>query len=389
MLTPDGVRRWAKGRLPEVVQSSFSGAALFPLDVSRFGRADKGDAAAEIDQEVRQLIEGSVEVVSESLPAANRPRKGLGYSVRMELRRMRAHGEQPLPQRVWFEAREDYLEFLGLRQRWREFMADMEAAEAAAPQFGQWLRANSRVVWSRLTPRNGRALGMALAAFDRNPLPNCFAREIALPGVSGKFIEDAVDLITDVLRENASKAWRAGADCHEQLALRKTSRLLRLLVLDGKRMDYGLPQDRFTALPGGCRIVLVVENLRTFLCLPELPGVLAIYGEGRAAQTLGSVPLLAVVPLLYWGDVDPNGFGILNALRGQYPQTRSVMMDDASLFQNAELVSPAARLAAPAFENLTAAERAAADFAQDKGVGVEQEKIPPAIAFARLREVTG
>lgn len=388
MLTPEGLKRWAKSRLLDFIDAWFDGTQLFPWEVQRFGRADKNDVASRIDDDVRQLVEGSAEVLSDSLPATTRPRRGLGYSVRMEVRRMRNHGEQPLPQRVWFETKEDYLAFVGLTERWREFLADIDAAANAAPRFAEWLRKNPRAVWSRLSAGSGLAFGMALDALDKNPRPNCFAREIALPGISGKFIEESLDFIADVLRQSGSEAWREGADCHEQLALRKTSRLLRLMALDGNRLDFGLPQDRFLTLPNGCHSVLVVENLRTFLCLPALPGVLAIYGEGRAAQTLVNVPLLATVPFLYWGDIDPNGFGILDALRAQYPQVRSIMMDEKTLHENASLTSPASRLTSSSFGRLTKPERAAADIVQANGAGVEQEKIPPAVARALLESVT-
>ena len=150
-----------------------------------------------------------------------------------------------------------------------------------APETADWIRANAPQVLSKMTPGDGRALGLAFTALHRNPLPGIYAREIPLEAVSGKFIEENLPLIALLLQHTGSPAWRPAESLHDQVGLRQVPRLVRVMILDGKRNDYGIPIDRFRR-PADVLNVLVVENLRSFVTLPDLPSTLAIFGEGRA-----------------------------------------------------------------------------------------------------------
>ncbi len=384
MVDPAEIRRWADQRFPSFVEAAFRGESIFPLEMPRFGRANRAESAAEIDRQIRTLLAGSIEIVSPELSQISRARSGLGYSVEMELTCLRVHREQPLPKRVWFESEADLLALIGKTRFWEQFKADVAELGADNPAIGEWARTHSKTLLSRLNPGEGDQLRKALFALGQRPHPGCFAREIPVEGVSGKFLEDRLVLITDILRETKSPAWRPGADPHEQLGLRKTSRMIRMMHLDGNSEDFGLPMNRLAVPPVRVASLLVVENLRTFLTLPKLPDVLALFGEGRAAQTLLGVPWVRDMPLTYWGDLDPNGMSILNALRRQNPQTVSVMMDNATLQSHLNLLSSAAVLPVPKFDLLNSGERAAADFTQKEKAGIEQEKLPTAYVAGEL-----
>ena len=385
MINPVEIRRWAEGKYPALIDAHFRGETLFPLEVTRFGRTDPNETAEEIDRQIRQLLDGSVEVMCPDLPAIARPKGRPGYSVAMGLSRMRRHGEQPLPTRVWFEGLDDFLVFLGKKGEWFQLLNDVAALDVAGVASAAWARQNARVLLARISAGEGTALALALAAFQARPLPSCFAREIALPGISGKFIEDHLELIAEILREIGSPAWQPSESAYLQLGLRQTSRLLRLMILDGNRADYGVSQPSWRQLPAGTNQLLIVENLRTFLTLPALPGVVALYGEGHAAQTLSNLSWLGSVPTYYWGDLDSNGFAILNSLRRLFAHVTSVMMDAETLNAHTGLLTSAAKLKKPSFELLTPNERSAAMFAQDQGQGIEQEKIPIGHAHQILR----
>ncbi|EIP99294.1 hypothetical protein OpiT1DRAFT_03808 [Opitutaceae bacterium TAV1] len=353
------------------------GESIFPLEHTRFGRADRSAATADIDTQVRALLEDAVEVVSPSLTELARPRRGHGYSVDLAVHRLRGHGgEQALPNRVWFETAEDFLMFIGETERWHSLLADVAAISTAGPAFAEWAGKHARELRTRLKAGEGAALGAALGALHAKPHPGCFARELPLPGVSGKFIEENLALLADILREIGSSAWREGGSLHEQLGLRQTSRLLRLMDLNGSQLDYGLPLNRFIDLPPGVERMLIVENLRTFLTLPRLPGTLALFGEGHAVQTLSSHRWFAHVPITYWGDLDPTGFDILGRLRRVHPHVRSAMMDMATLTAHSSLLTKAAPVENPVFETLAPEESVAAARVQTAKQGIEQEKFP-------------
>lgn len=376
MLNPVKIRQWAEGKYPGLIDAHFRGETMFPLEVTRFGRTDPNETAGEIDRQIRQLLDGSVEIVCPDLPAIARPKSRPGYSVALELSRMRRHGEQPLPTRVWFETLDDFLAFLGKKGEWLQLLNDVAALDAAGMASATWARQNARALLVRISAGEGKALALALAALQARPLPDCFAREIALPGISGKFIEERLQLIAEILRDIGSAAWQPGENAHLQLGLRQTRRLLRLMVLDGNRVDYGVSQQSLRQLPAGTDRLLIVENLRTFLTLPPLRGILALYGEGHAVQTLSDLSWMRSVPVHYWGDLDPTGFAILNSLRRICPQVSSVMMDAETLNAHTSLLTSAAKLKKTHFDLLTPNERTAAAFVQDHGQGIEQEKIP-------------
>jgi hypothetical protein len=371
MLTPTDITQQALNKYPQFVESWFAGKSIFPWEV-RFGRADPSSSLRQLRQDIELLLSKSHSVT------------GRGYRVDLAERNLRLHGPQQLPVRVWFENECDYLEFIEKQQPFTQLQADIAAAISHAPILEIWARANARTILNRLQAGEGRPLGLAIQSLHANPHPCSFSREIPLPGVSGKFIESAIDLIADILREIGSPAWKPGKDAHESLSLRKTPRLIRAMILDGGRLDYGTPVDRFTR-PEGVLNVLAVENLRSFLTLPAIPNTLAVFGEGKAAQTLSNISWLRDVQLFYWGDIDPHGYAILNALRGEFPAARSVLMDEACLTRYEKLLSPAEVVNTPLFERLIPTERAAAQLTQGGKHGIEQEKLPPMEVAAALQ----
>jgi hypothetical protein len=386
MVTPDELRRWARGKLPDFVDAAIHAQSIFPLDHTRFGRVDRTTPTIEIDTQVRALLNEATEVICPELPAIEKPRQGLGYSIALSVHRLRQHGgAQPLPSRVWFETADDFLHFIGETERWHILRSDIASIAVAGTEFSTWATTNARALRTRLVAGSGPALAAALTALHNRPHPGCFAREIPLPGVSGKFIEENLALLADILRAIGSPAWREGETIHAQLGLKQTSRLLRLMSLNGDQLDYGVPLNRFIALPAGTERMLIVENLRTFLTLPRLPGTLALFGEGHAVQTLASHHWFAHVPITYWGDLDPTGFDILGRLRRVHSHVRSAMMDTATLATHRNLLSKAAPVENPAFETLTREENGAAIQVQESRHGIEQEKLPPDFIHGMLK----
>ena len=72
---------------------------------------------------------------------------------------------------------------------------------------------------------------------------------------------------------------------------------------------------------------LIVENKAVFLCLPNIPNTLAVLGSGKAASLLSSCKWLENSDVVYWGDCDEAGFGILSTMRALFPKIRSIFMD--------------------------------------------------------------
>jgi hypothetical protein len=160
--------------------------------------------------------------------------------------------------------------------------------------------------------------------------------------------------------------------------------------LDGRYEDFGVSAARFER-PEQLDNIIIVENLPSFLTLPPMPRTLAVFGEGRASQTLSQSKWLAGARIFYWGDADPYGFNILCALRSEFSAVQSILMnwDVWTKFPNCRAPTriPHFKEATPdaSWQVLTADELAAAQetirntFVKDgalHGHGIEQEKIP-------------
>lgn len=390
MLTPSDIKQYAQRKYPDFVAAYFRGEPFFPLRV-RFGIPSPSSSLSELRREVDRMWQGSHEFT------------GNGYRVYLEERRMRLHGDQRLPERVWFENEDDFLSFIGATKQFARLKEDITDFLSAAPEAEQWIRQKSRALISNLTPGDGRALGLAVNALHRRPHPNCFGREIALAGISGKFIESNLSLLATILKEINSPAWTDAPELHKQLGLKVASRMLRVMWLDGNGEDFGVSSNRF-AFPPEAANVIVVENLRSFLTLPPVPNTLAIYGEGMAAQTLVSLKWLSTIPFYYWGDLDPYGFNILAALRADFLGIQSILMDGATFAKFDHLTAPTSiphfkiRDSAPlddaswirlSPDEVAAARATLAGFKLINGVvyadGIEQEKIPLDEAAKEIR----
>ena len=122
----------------------------------------------------------------------------------------------------------------------------------------------------------------------------------------------------------------------------KQSTQFRMRALDVRLALGGLTEvsvsaaqlDRCTHRPD---VVIVCENLVNVLAMPSIEGAFAIHGSGYAVKDFREVSWFASTPILYWGDLDNNGFAILNQFRCYFDHVNSVMMDEATLDRHYDL----------------------------------------------------
>ena len=121
--------------------------------------------------------------------------------------------------------------------------------------------------------------------------------------------------------------------------------------------------------------VFIVENDLNLLTLTQVPRGIAIRGEGNAVNRLECLDWLQVNRVIYWGDIDVEGFQILSRLRNLFPHVESIMMDRQTLESHADFVvaGNAATVSMPT--NLTPAEGDAFKWCLENNARLEQEKI--------------
>ncbi len=171
---------------------------------------------------------------------------------------------------------------------------------------------------------------------SENPEASCFIRELPILGIDSKWMEKHRGTIEPLHEALSGQPFR----------FRKPAPLIHIRYLDRELAPAGLTDLAVTVeelerlgadLANRPASVLICENLTTMCALPSTEGILTIHGGGYRAGDLGEAPWLASVKLCYWGDLDTNGFAILDRFRTHFPQTVSVLMDKETLFHHASL----------------------------------------------------
>lgn len=208
------------------------------------------------------------------------------------------------------------------------------------------------------------------------------ARQVPLEGVHGKWL-------------NAHRRELLVLSGRETLGLVERPSHIRYVYLDSEhRRRGGRVHDSHTlgdtsrpAYPPS--VAVISENKDTALLFGAVPGGISIFGNGDAAiRQLPVVPWLREIELLvYWGDIDADGYEIVDALRAAGLPVHTILMDLEVYGQYEQYGSPtdaagrALQPAAPkALPHLTEAERAVYDRLVDPAWTrvrrIEQERIP-------------
>lgn len=303
--------------------------------------------------------------------------------VTWETRRWANLGTQSVPTRVTLSGPESIARFARRLEHWRAVSARAAAVLAAlpsTPEVEATLRRRLAAVVGLDEDDAERLLGVLTWLRD-HPDSGLFVRQLPIRGVHSKWIESHRSLVS---------ALHAAATGRADLGLAVRPELLRLRLLDGATLagarDLAVPLADAVQLELRPRRVVVVENLESMLALPELPDAVALHGQGYLARVLGRLPWLSDADVVYWGDLDTDGFNILSIARDKVPHVRSVLMDRATLEAHRDLCVPDPKPRRSFSGPLTAAELDAIDALREAGdVRLEQERIPwgPAVEAVR------
>lgn len=325
----------------------------------------------------------------------------LGEHVHWETRRWSQLGTQRLPVRWSAQGAGLLCRCAGgssLRE-WELLSARYEAAVSAlagaSPHGSKELRREVaaavnrvRAQWLRIPEVDADLAIRASAWFLAHPESGLRIRQVPQPGMHTKWLQQHRSLVGRLVAA-------ARADGSPELGLAPVPVFHDLLVLDPalRRTPVGPGFPRasrldLSALAGtglAPRAVIICENSETVQVLPDLPGAVALSGAGYAVPGLLAVPWVQEVPVIYWGDLDADGFRILDRARHHHRDVRSALMDRTTLESFRLLAVAAEARPVVATSRLTAAELALHEELSVTGERLEQERIELSIAVSALR----
>jgi hypothetical protein len=298
-------------------------------------------------------------------------------------------GSNQLPAAVVFASAKDEIAFVGRTKEAARFVELAEGLSGLDPALRAWaLRRPLKLV--ELGADALTAARIALWLRD-NPEPRVYVRQLSLPGVHTKFIENHRRVIDELSEALAARSADHDASGEGQLpdvqaepgsllgppaprtpAARFATRhgflhppeLVRFRSLDpgvpllGQARDLTVTAEAFGSLELPVSRVLITENLVNFLALPDQTGTLAIYGGGYGFSSLRDAGWLRNCEVFYWGDLDTHGFQILDQLRALHPHVVSVLMDEATLLAHRDVWGAEPSPSKAALSRLTAEESA-------------------------------
>jgi hypothetical protein len=226
------------------------------------------------------------------------------------------------------------------------------------------------------------------------------ARQLPMPGMHSKWLETNGPLLRDV----------SGRDVRDEVRPRLA--VVHLTYVDpGYRATGGRRHDAWTTgdvhdLAYRPSTVLVVENRDSRLWFPPVAGVIVVEGGGKAAAALLADILWVrrADRVVYWGDIDADGFAILDHFRRALAApgrdgtpgrvVSSILMDAMAAHRYASLGVSTDKEGEPIppspahLTNLTGDENAAYHAVATAGPAefrrIEQERIPGEHAKAAL-----
>ena len=316
---PPEVRAWLgkKWKSGALLTALAEGKDWEPLDLPL-----RGPAAGE--------IAGRLAEVQEWAAAWDRAARG---PLRVEYKKVggRQVGSNMIPCRAWIDGYEPAWDLLGVRADVARFCALARATAESCPRVLPWVTRRPLQLL-RLAGRWDELLA-AVRWIDEHQTPGMYLRQVDVPGVDTKFIEQHRGVLTELLDLQLAPD-RIDADAPDfagRYRFRRKPGYVRFRVTVGAFTELSVRADEFAAPPPGTSRVYVVENEITYLAFPLPAGAIVIFGGGYAVDVLEPLGWLTDLDLVYWGDIDTHGFAILNRLRHRFGHARSMLMDRATL----------------------------------------------------------
>jgi len=254
------------------------------------------------------------------------------FKVEFQTIAYRSLGEQSVPKELFLNQDE----FLRQLSKEKEFTTHIDLIEKSLrvfPCLESLLKEKPQLlmeydeVWEQLLT--------VCSYFVAYPKPNLYIRELDIEGVDTKFIENHKKILDRLLSTimDREPIRMAQNGFEKRYGLKYDLPTVRFRILDetlyiGGLSDISLPLNEFMKLEIDCDRVFITENKINGLSFPPVKNTIVIFGLGYGVETLKNVEWLHHKKIDYWGDIDTHGFAILSQVRGYFPSTKSILMDE-------------------------------------------------------------
>ncbi len=376
MITSAEIKKKASRKYTDYLRDVATGKTFQPIEIPCDKKAS--NTIAEYQKEYNDIRSLSKEV------------KGYGYSIEWKTIKNRILGTQDFPSKIKFETAEDFERFLQITKEVANFRKNVALIKGRFPKLQCWIEKyplkviDNSEYWSDILK--------VLDYFSKNPQPQLYIRELPIE-VHTKFIEQHKALIGELLDIVIKEYINTNEkEFEKRYNLRYDEPTVRMRLLDrilAKKLFYGLdditiPISLFLKLQIPISKVYIVENKVNFLTFPLIPNSIVIWGKGYGVASIKESELLKSTELIYWGDLDAQGFEILSQFRSYFGQVKSLLMDKATFdnYFEKECGTPSKIIVKL---NLTTEEEELYQYIKVNNYRLEQEKIPQRYVIEQLK----
>ncbi|WP_268224508.1 Wadjet anti-phage system protein JetD domain-containing protein [Sinomicrobium oceani] len=323
MITPQEIKSKTERKYISFLQSLVEQKPFEKL-VIRGDKSYTKSSLPEFEKEIQQIVSQSKE------------KKGFGYTLEFQQIKTKYLGTQDLPISIYFETEKDFLRFLGKEKEVELFNVNVDRIIKTFPELKEWVIKNpAKVIASETEWEN---ILKVCQYFKQNSKPNLYIRELPIK-VHTKFIERYQSVIKELLNvlipEHINSEER---EFEKRFNLKFAEPQIRFKILDKKISqkffsgidDIAIPVSQFEGLDLPVERVIIFENKTNFytaLTLPKMDRAIALFGSGFSVSNLKNVHWFTDKEILYWGDIDVQGFEILSQCRSYFSHTESILMD--------------------------------------------------------------
>jgi hypothetical protein len=380
MITPKDIKDQCLKWWKEILLSSVDSAPCFPREINRIGKVGSKDILNKLS-----AYKESIELLQNNSKASIQ----FGYSLILSEKLFDKIGRQSVPEKISIDSIEDYLKITGKEKEYSVFLKNLSLVKTELPQLIDWIKSNPTKLIEHKTWAD--TLKVCLY-FIKMPFPNLYIRQLPID-IHTKYIlenKSIIQSLLDFLIPEYINKYEAKFELRYNLKFSEP--LIRIRFLDASlspinnATDISLTLSEFKIIKTDCVNIFVAENIMNFLTLPYLSKTIAIWsGGGFSVSYLRDIDWIKSKQFFYWGDLDAQGFQILNQFRTYFQNTVAVMMDEETLssFKSAS-GTPASN---QNLQQLTDKELKLYNYLWQNNIRLEQEKITQTFAEKRIYEI--